>query len=221
VIALAVAGLAAVVAGGVWTNRWVSIVPTALAAAAALPWAAFVKGHPFRIRYMVPLIAAEAVGVGAAIGSIRPVAPVAAAGLALALTIRPFDPTAPMVLEAQWDRPNVSARQAVTRCLSAAYDGEAIMASMASLGHYMQEMSHNGFRIRQFLHEGNGDLWLAALADPRPYAGWMLIDEKAEGGDRLAQMARRRPAFLAGFERVCEGAGVALYRRTASTSGGP
>lgn len=222
VIVLAMAGLAAVVAGGVRRSRWVAIVPAALAAAAALPWAAFVKGHPFRIRYMVPLIAAEAVGTGVAIGSLRRMAPMAAAaaGLALALTIRPFDPTAPMVLEAQWDRPNVSARREVTRCLSARYDGEAIMASMASLGHYMQEMSHDGFRIRQFLHEGNGDLWLAALADPRPYAGWMLIDEKAEGGDMLAQIARRRPAFLAGFARLCEGAGVVLYRRTAS-NGGP
>jgi hypothetical protein len=41
----------------------------------------------------------------------------------------------------------------------------------------------------------------------------MLIEEKAEGGDMLAQIARRQPAFLDGFTRVCEGAGLALYRR--------
>ena len=38
-----------------------------------------------------------------------------------------------------------------------------IMASMGSLGHYMQEASRAGFAIRDFLHEGNGDIWLAAL----------------------------------------------------------
>ena len=35
-----------------------SLMALALLASAALPWAAFVKGHPFRIRYMVPLIGA-------------------------------------------------------------------------------------------------------------------------------------------------------------------
>ena len=38
---------------------------------------------------------------------------------------------------------------------------------MGSLGHYMQEASGAGFAIRDFLHEGNGDIWLAALE--RPY----------------------------------------------------
>jgi hypothetical protein len=93
------------------------------------------------------------------------------------------------------------------------------MASMGSLGHYMQEASRRGFRVRDFLHEGNGDIWLAALAGPRPYAGWLLIEEKAEGGDMLAALARERPAFLDGYERVCSGAGsgagLAVYRRTA------
>ena len=42
----------------------------------------------------------------------------------------------------------------------------------------------------------------------------MLIEEKAEGGDMLAQRAREDPQFLDGYSRVCEGAGLALYRRT-------
>jgi hypothetical protein len=120
-----------------------------------------------------------------------------------------------MVIEAQWDRPNVGARQRVTACLRAGYDGEKIMGSMGSLGHYMQETARDGFRLRDFLHEGNGDVWLAALETPRPYVGWVLIEEKAEGGDMLAKIARSRPSFLEGFERVCEGAGLALYRRSA------
>ena len=75
--------------------------------------------------------------------------------------------------------------------------------------------------VRDFLHEGNGDIWLAALTGPRPYAGWILIEEKAEGGDMLAVRARQRPSFLEGYERACEGAGVALYRRHAPASPRP
>jgi hypothetical protein len=108
---------------------------------------------------------------------------------------------------------NVAPRHAVTNCLRARYRGESIMASMGSLGHYMQETSRDGFNIRDFLHEGNGDIWLAALERPRNYAGWLLIEEKAEGGDMLAKRAREHPDFLSGYSRVCEGAGVALYER--------
>jgi hypothetical protein len=93
-----------------------------------------------------------------------------------------------------------------------------VMASMGSLGHYMQEASAAGFAIRDFLHEGNGDIWLAALERPYPFAAWILIEEKAEGGDMLASLARERPAFLDGYERVCEGAGLALYRRTVKSA---
>ncbi len=41
---------------------------------------------------------------------------------------------------------------------------------------------------------------------------WIVIEEKAEGGDMLARLARAKPSFLADYERVCEGAGLALYR---------
>ena len=59
-----------------------------------------------------------------------------------------------------------------------------------------------------------GAIWLAALAyGPRPYAQWVLIEEKAEGGDMLAIRARQDPHFLDGYSRVCEGAGLALYER--------
>jgi hypothetical protein len=218
-IAIAAVGLTTLLVTAIVDRRRASsLLPLALAASAALPWAAFLRGHPFRIRYMVPLIAVEAIGVGAAVGIARRAAPVTAlvVAAALAFDIRPLDSSAPMVLEAQWDVPNGPARQAVTDCLRASYDGETIMASMGSLGHYMQETSHSGFVIRNFLHEGNGDIWLAALDGPRPYAGWLLIEEKAEGGDMLARIARANPAFLDGYDRVCAGAGLALYRRAAA-----
>jgi hypothetical protein len=209
-----------ILTGIVNRRRAEALIPLALMATAALPWAAFVKGHPFRIRYMVPLIAAEAVGLGAAIGSARRGVPAVAlvAVLLLAFETRPFSSMAPMVLEAQWDRPNVSARHRVTDCLQSQDDGETIMASMGSLGHYMQEMAASGFMLRRFLHEGNGDIWLSALNGPRRFAGWLLIEEKAEGGDMLAHIAREHATFLDGYQRVCEGAGVALYRRTGAAN---
>ena len=219
---IAAAGLTGLFAPGLFSrDRADQVIVLSLAATAVVPWFAFLEGHPFRIRYMVPLIAIEAIGAGAAVGLFnfaffsgraRLIAALLAA-LVVVYELRPLDATAPMVVEAQWDRPNVPARAHVTDCLRARYDGDTIMASMGSLGHYMQEASQDGFDVRNFLHEGNGDIWLAALNGPRPYAGWVLIEEKAEGGDMLAAIAREHPHFLDGYSRVCEGAGLALYRR--------
>jgi hypothetical protein len=41
----------------------------------------------------------------------------------------------------------------------------------------------------------------------------VLVEEQAEGGDMLALRAREDPRFLAGYDRVCDGAGVGLYKR--------
>ncbi len=90
---------------------------------------------------------------------------------------------------------------------------------MASLAHYMQELSHEGFDIADFVNEGNGTIWDTALeTGPAPHAGWMLVEEESEGGDVLAQAIRRDPTFARGMTRVCEGGGVALYKRS-SVSG--
>ena len=196
-------------------ERAANILPLALLGTAAVPWSAFVDGHPYRIRYMVPLIAAQAICAGIAAGSWRFGRPALVALLlaVAAYELRPMTLSAPMVVEAQWDRPNAAVRGTVTACLKDGYRGESVMASMGSLGHYMQDLSRAGFSISDFLHEGNGDIWLNALNSPRPYAGWIVIEEKAEGGDMLARIARERPGFLEGYSRICEGAGLALYRR--------
>ncbi len=187
----------------------------ALAGAAALPWAAYVQGHPFRIRYDVPLVAAAAGLAGAGVAllwrRVRPFAAVAVVTLAV-VQAPPLDRTAPMVVEAQLEAANKNGRQAVTAYLVAHRDGGTIMMSMGSLGHYMQDLSAHGFRIRDFLHEGNGDLWNFAVQYPEGLARWIVIEEKAEGGDALYREAQRRPAFLDGYERVAEGGGVGLYR---------
>jgi hypothetical protein len=208
----------AVAIGLVSRTRASALTVLSLLGMAAIPWTAFLEGHPFRIRYMVPLMAIEAIGAGIAAGIVpeRRLRVACAIGLMVLAgrELRPFDASAPMVVEAQWDRPNQPLRARVTACIPQPLGGDKIMASMGSLGHYMQEASRSGLAIRDFLHEGNGDIWLAALEGPRPFAAWILIEEKAEGGDMLALRARTHPEFLDGYDRVCEGAGLALYKRT-------
>ena len=215
----ALAALAVIVVRGVRGGaRGAWLVPAALFAAAALPLYAFYSGHPFRIRYMVPAVAASAVFCGLGVGLIRaaPAARILGALLVAATLLEspPWSDRAPMVEEAQWDVPRSRERRAVTACLAPSYQGDRVLASMGSLAHYMQELSHAGFAIADFVHEGNGVIWeLAMETGPAAHAGWMLVEEQAEGGDVLAQRMRADPAFARGMERVCEGGGVALYRR--------
>jgi hypothetical protein len=203
------------------------IVPVALLAAAALPFVAFFQGHPYRIRYMIPLVAACAALAGIGVGLLARTrlnaawSWCAAIALAAATVVEspPWARDTPLLLEAQWDRPNSLARQRVTACLARDYRGEKIVASMGSLAHYMQELSRDGFNIADFVNEGNGVIWETALqTGPAPHAGWMLVEEMAEGGDVLAGKIRATPAFARRMTRVCEGGGVALYKRDASAT---
>ncbi len=197
-------------------QAWLAL---ALAGTAALPFYAFVQGHPFRIRYMVALVLVSAVSSGALVAAwprrwLRLLAAALVLGAAVYET-PPLDATAPMVREAQWDRPNIGARAAVTACLARQFDRprHKVLASMGSLAHYMHEMSAAGFRLDDFVHEGTDDVWPDALDDPRRHVQWILFEEQAEGGDALTQRRARFPEFVEGFSRVCEGAGVSLYRR--------
>jgi len=216
VMVAGMAGLCVVIVRGLLREeRSRELVMAALVMTLALPFIAFLDGHPYRVRYMVPLLASTAIGCGVLIALVpRGRALAAAALVAIALIERPpLDAGAAMVQEAQWDLPNVARRLPMTDYLRARYSGETIMASMGSLGHYMQELSGAGLQVRDFLHEGNGDLWLRALNRPRPIVGWILIDEQGEGGDMLARIARENPKFLDGFTRVADAAGIALYER--------
>jgi hypothetical protein len=216
---LAWAGLASLLSLLVlWWRRLVpnaTFVAFAWLGASALPFYAFNAGHPLRIRYMVPSVTAAVILCGLALARLPRRWQLAASAALVAgvlLQARPFDPAAPMVLEAQWDLPRAAARHEVTRCLPPAGNGEVIMASMGSLAPYMQELSAVGYSIRDFLHEGNGDLWAGALNGPSRYVRYILIEEVAEGGDMLAEHARADPRFLDGFMRTCSGGGVALYK---------
>lgn len=198
-------------------RKWtVMLMPIALLAAIALPFYAFYSGHPFRIRYEVPLILGAAACIGTAVSTLRLAAPLLAIPLLVFITREApaFDRDAPMIVEAQLDRENGIGRRAVTACLQERYDGTTIMASMGSLAHYMQELSNAGFDLADFLHEGSGPIWQHAYYyEPSPFVGWVLVEERAEGGDMLYQKQQSWPGFLAGYERVCEGGNVALYRR--------
>jgi hypothetical protein len=194
------------------------IVLFSLAATGALPMYAFFNGHPFRIRYMVVLTVAAAalggVGLGLLPRRVRLVAGTLMSVLVL-LETPPFPQSSPMIAEAQWDKPRSRERQHVTACLQQQYDGAPILASMGSLAHFMQETSRAGFNLRDYVHEGIGQIWTASLSDgARHYVGWVLIEEQAEGGDELYKLRATSPRFLDGFSRVCEGGGVALYKRT-------
>lgn len=206
-----------------------NLVAVALFAAAALPAYAFFEAHPFRIRYMVPVVVACAMFCGVAVGALvagrahrtGATAPPAVAWLLAVVLIAstliespPWDHDRPLLIEAQLDAANSQARQHVTACLAPAYHGEKVLASMGSLAHYMQELSHHGFAVADFIHEGNGALWELALeTGPAPHAGWMLVEEQSEGGDALARRVRRHDTFTRGMTKTCEGGGVSLYRR--------
>jgi hypothetical protein len=214
----ATAGLALV--GVLWWGDAVRrrphvLVVLSLAACVMLPAYAFWNGHPFRVRYLVPssMALAAITGVGVGLLPRRRVAAGVVVALAL-LEASPLSSRAPMVVEAQRDAPLVAGRQRVTECLLRTYDRTPILASMGSLAPYMQETAQAGLSIRDYIHEGIGDLWKDSLVDPARHARWVLIEENAEGGDVLARLSRRSPQFLAGFDRHCEGGGIAVFRRT-------
>jgi hypothetical protein len=193
------------------------LVPFGLAACAALPLYAFFNGHPFRIRYMVVLTVALAaiggIGVGLLPRRVR-LAGVLILAFATVFETPPFPTSSPMIAEAQWDKYHARGRQQVAACLQQRYDGTPILASMGSLAHFMQETSRIGLSIHDYIHEGIGQIWTSSLdGRARLNAGWVLIEEQAEGGDELSKLRVSSPEFLRGFVRVCDGGGVALYRR--------
>ena len=216
-IAVGAAGALVLLVRAVRTREASELLPLALGATAVLPAVAFFEGHPHRDRYMVPLVAATAVLAALAVGALPARLRAAAAAGILVVSVwlnPPLSSRAPMVIEAQWETPFRLDRRAVSGELARRHDGTPILASMGSLAHYMQETSAIGLSIRDFLHEGNGDLWAAALASPRRHVRWILIEERAEGGDALAALARQRPDFLDGFRRVIDGGGLVLYERS-------
>jgi hypothetical protein len=201
-------------------RRSMTVLMLALAAAAALPWYAYMHGHPVRVRYGLPPIAACAALAATGVGLLwRPLRGVAAAALVAAVLFHasPLNRDSLLVVESKRDAANAAGREVVTAYLREHYHGEGpIMMSMGSLAHYMHDLGRAGFDIHSFLHEGNGQVWQYAVLGPRPYVTWLVMEERAEGGDVLFHASQRDPRYLQGFERVAEGGGVALYRATST-----
>lgn len=192
-----------------------SLLLLSLAASALLPWIAYYQGHPVRIRYDVPLVAAAAAIIGAVVGRLPRAIAAAAGVIVVALAVwqaPPFASSAPVLVESQRVASEDTGRQPVSKYLSAHWDGQPIMMSMGSLAQYMHDLSANGFNVRDFLHEGNGELWKYAMRKPRPYVEWIVMQEKADR-DEIFRQTRVDPHFLDGYARVSSGGGIALYRR--------
>ena len=210
-------GFVFVLARGLGSRSEQSIlVAASLLAMAALPILAFHAGHPFRIRYMTPLVASSALLTGFAIGLAPGVSRwlvVLIAALLITPDLRPFDHTSPMIVESRREERQQQERRIVTAALKHNWDGSPILISMGSLAHYMHDLGREGFNIADFLHEGNGDMWQAAIIDPTPHARFVIIEERAEGGDYFAHLFRGRPDIAANYERIAAGGNVALYRR--------
>jgi hypothetical protein len=191
------------------------LVSLSLFAAAGLPVVAYLAGHPFRLRYEIPLLVAAALTIGLVVGLLRRWATVAAIIVCgfVVWERPPFDARASMVAEAMLDR-QAAGRAYVTGCLKSRRQDGVILMSMGSLGHYMHELSAAGLEIRDFLHEGNGPIWDSAFTrGPAPLVEWVIVEEMAEGGDAVIQRHRLLPAMLRDYERICSGGGIALYRR--------
>ncbi len=136
----------------------------------------------------------------------------AATALWLVVTMKPIDAHAPMVQEAQWDVPFSLGRRNVTACLMREYRGERILASMGSLAHYMQELSHAGINIRDFVHEGTLPYWQEAIEAPRDVSDGFWSRSAPRAATCWPARARASSAFTTGFTRVCADGGVALYK---------
>ena len=166
---------------------------------------------------MVPLIAVEAIGAGAMVGALETRARRRVRSrvlAAVAYELRPLDRVGADGRRSAMGSAQRSARAQVTACLGPPQRGMKIMASMGSLGHYMQETSRAGFAIRDFLHEGNGDIWLAALEGPYPFAQWILIEEKAAGRRHArAHRARATRTFSTAIGACAKGRGSRCTRR--------
>ena len=160
-----------------------------------LPLSAFTAGHPFRIRYMVPLVAACWALAGAGVSRLpnRWQLPSAAVLLALVMIqTPPFDGRNPMAIEAQRERPQQRAREAVTRYLAAEHDGYAHsrehgIARPLHAGDGVDRLEHSRFRARRERRPLG-----SAVEHPQSHVRWILIEEMAEGGDVLAVASEAR-----------------------------
>ena len=181
--------------------------------------AAFLEGHPFRIRYMVPLIAAEAVGAGVAAGLVPNGGCALPAAIAAGRCWRRTN-CGRSTRQRRWS----SKRSGIVRtcrCAQRVTDVHRAAAATATRSWRAWDRSATTCRKRRAAASRSAISCTKATAtsgsrrssEPRPFAGWMLIEEKAEGGDMLAQAARASTRnFSTVFGASARARGLALYR---------
>ena len=172
------------------------LIAVALLAMAAIPWTAFLDGHPFRIRYMVPLMAIEAIGAG--LVGWRPARPPRACGRRGGAP-RPRRVRAPAARRVGADGRR-SAVGSAERAGARARDGvprSAVRRREDHGEHGIARPLHAGgvarpaSRFAIFCTKATATSgWPRSTARARS-RDWVLIEEKAEGGDMLAQQRAR------------------------------
>jgi len=171
------------------------------------------QGHPVRIRYDVPLVAAAAALTGNRGGA--PCRDAPAESWASSSWPSPpgrsrrSTPRHQCSSSRSAEAPNKIGRRAVTAYLESHWNGAAVLMSMGSLGHYMHDLSASGFRGEGFPARGERrDLDLRgalAAADRR-------VDRDRGTRRRAAMRSTGKRStiqtFLRGYMRVAEGGGV-------------
>ena len=176
---------------------------------------AFVDGHPFRIRYMVPLMAVQAICAGSWPRAGRRPHPHSSRSLLVVAVydLRPLDPGRADGRRSTMGSAERRAAPGVTACLRMRYSGENVMASMGSLGHYMQEPL--ACRLLDPRFPARGQRRHLARRAQRAAPVRRMDSDRGEGrrrrhagciGARASRIPRR---LLARLRR----AGLALYRR--------
>ena len=186
-----------------------SLVVLALVALMALPAYAFFNGHPFRMRYMVAPSVGAAVFAGIALGMLKARwrhAAVAAIAVWLVATVKPIDAQAPMVQEAQWDVPFSVGRRERHGVPDARVPRRA-------------RFSRAWARSRTTCRSSRTPASTSATSCTkapcptgrrrsrrrRDACGWILVEERAEGGDMLAHARPRVVRFHDGLHARVRG----------------
>ena len=206
-----------------WRQGAALLVPLGRSPAAALPFSAFLAGHPFRIRYEIPLVVACGAGDRPGRGpraQRRTRRGRVAAVLLVASDATPLDLDGADDREAQLDRANGLGRQAVTACLRT----RRIAARPSSPSMGVARPLHAGALLHRPRHPrfpARGQSPDVGRGDRERRRTLRRVD--ARGGSRRGRR-RHRPAdpratrtSPTATNACARAANVALYRRRAQS----
>ena len=164
------------------------------------PSTAYLAGHPFRMRYEIPLDRRVSDGRRA---WRRPAARLGdESSRSLSFVAVVSRTTACRCARRNGGRSAARSQRAsdaaqVTACLKTRLSRRDDHGSMGALGHYMHELSAAGFAIRDFLHEGNGPIWDSAFTRGPARAGRMGARRGGRGRRRRHHPATTRDSATA------------------------